>query len=312
MRDVILDVIIIGAGPAGLNAALVLGRCHRQTLVLDSGQPRNAAVTAMWGFLSRDGVAPHELLRIGRAQLLPYDSVELRPAEVADAASHEDGIFEVTLRDGAQLATRKLLLATGVIDELPAIAGIEQFYGESVQHYPYCHGWGVRDQPIVIYGKGPDAAKFALEMTCWSRDLALCTDGPSGLRDEDTGRLRQHGIRLHEEPIARLEGEGRMLGRVVFANGETLECTSLFFHTSQRQHSDLVVKLGCEFTPEGGVATDEHESTCVPGLYVAGDASCREQFAIVSAAEGTLAAIAINTALIKEDLAREEGRNVSA
>lgn len=307
-----LDVIIVGAGPAGLNAALVLGRCRRQTLVLDSGRPRNSTASAMWGFLSRDGVDPHELLRIGREQLRPYDTVELQAAEVVNAERREDGTFEITLRDETKLAARKLLLATGVVDEIPEIAGIEIFYGESVQHCPYCHGWEVRDQPIVIYGKGPDAARFALEMTCWSRDLVLCTDGPANLRDKDRRRLRQRDIPVREEQIARLEGDGRMLERVVFANGDVLECTSLFFHTGQRQHSDLVVTLGCEFTPEGSVATDDHEATRVPGLYVAGDASRRAQFAIISAAEGTLAAIAINTALIREDLAREDSREVSA
>ena len=295
------DAIIVGGGPAGLSAALILGRCRRRVLVCDAGHPRNAASHALHGFLTRDGIEPAELLRIGREQLRRYDSVELRAIEVTDANCCGDG-FEVTLGDDTRLRCRKLLLATGVVDHLPEVAGIEDFYGRSVFHCPYCDGWEVRDQPLAVYGRGEHGQGLALELTAWSDDLVLCTDGPAGLTAEDRGRLARHSIEVREERIARLEGADGMLERIVFTNGETLARRALFFSTGQRQRSNLSEKLGCEFTDKGAVETGEYETTNVPGLFVAGDASRLMQLAIVAAAEGAQAAFAINTALLKEDL----------
>jgi thioredoxin reductase len=296
-----LDVIIVGAGPAGLSAALILGRCRRNVLVCDTGKPRNASAQAMHGFLTRDGIAPDEFRRLGREQLRPYESVELRTIEVVDAEP-EDGHFVVTLQDGTRHATRKLLLATGVIDELPEIDGIQELYGSSVHHCPYCDGWEVRDQPLAIYGKGEYGYELALELTVWSHDLVLCTDGPAELEEKQVRRLHDNKIRLCEERIARLEGTNGMLERVVFENGEVLPRHALFFFSDEHQHSPLPEKLGCDFNGRGAVRTGEYEDTCVDGLYVAGDSSRHVQLVIVAAAEGAQAAFAINTELLKEDL----------
>jgi thioredoxin reductase len=297
------DVIIVGAGPAGLSAALILGRCRRRVLLCDTGQPRNAASHALHGFLSRDGIQPDELLRLGREQLCKYESVELRTIEVIDAV--RDGKhFQVTFEDGTQLVSRKLLLATGVVDELPAIEGLEVFYGRSVFHCPYCDGWEMRDAPLAIYGRGVRGRQLALELTVWSPDLVLCTDGPSKIEERDLNELSRHGIAVREERILRLEGKDGILERLVFVNGAELERRAMLLCVHERQHSDLAAKLGCTFTERGTVHTGEYEQTNVPGLYVAGDASRRVQLAIVAAAEGAEAAFAVNTALLKEDLAR--------
>jgi thioredoxin reductase len=297
-----VDVIIVGAGPAGLSAALILGRCRRRVLVCDAGHPRNAASHGLHGFLTRDGIQPAELLRIGREQMGPYDSVELREVGVTDATRVDDR-FEVTLADRTRLSSRKLLLATGVVDQLPAVKGIETFYGRSVFHCPYCDGWETRDKPLAVYGRGERGRGLALELTAWSDDLVLCTDGPAGLRVEDLERLSRHGIAVRKERIARLEGTDGVLERIVFVNGDVLARRALFFNTGQRQRSDLPAKLGCEFTPSGDVWTDNYEATNIPGLYVAGDASHQVQLAIIAAAEGANAAFAINTALLKGELA---------
>src|SRR5215210_3243516 len=200
------DCVIVGAGPAGLSAALILGRCRRRVLVCDAGRPRNYASRSLHGFLSRDGISPAELLKAGREQLAQYESVELRDIEVVDAKCDSD-TFEVVLADGNSVRSRKLLLATGVIDRIPEVEGLRKMYGRSVFHCPYCDGWEWRDQPIAIYGSGEHGLGLALELTVWSRDLALCTDGPSGLEEKDLTRLRLHGIEVREEPIARLEGD---------------------------------------------------------------------------------------------------------
>jgi thioredoxin reductase len=294
------DVIIIGAGPAGLSAALMLGRCRRRVLVCDTGRPRNAASHAMHGFLSRDGMPPREFLRVAREQLQPYDTVELRDIEVT-AAECRDSRFHVTLADGSSLDARKLLIATGVVDNLPDIPGFRELYGTSVFHCPYCDGWEVRDQPLAIYGRGARGSGLSLELTGWSRDLVLCTDGPCEIEPDVLARLDRHGIRVREDRVVRLEGKAR-LERIVFASGPPLERIAIFFTTGQTQQSQLAVGLGCELNEKGTVHTGRYEATHLAGLYVAGDASRAVQWVVVAAAEGAEAAFDINTALLKEDL----------
>jgi len=294
------DVIVVGAGPAGLSAALVLGRCRRRVLVCDTGRPRNAASQRMHGYLTRDGIPPREFLRIAREQLEQYDTVELRDAEVV-AAECVDGRFSVTLPDDERLVARKLLIATGVVDHVPEIPGFHELYGRSVFHCPYCDGWEVRDRPLAVYGRGARGFGLSLELTGWSRDLVLCSDGPCELGAEERARLDRNGIRVREEPVARLEGSGR-LERIVFASGEPLARHALFFTTGQTQQSQLARRLGCEINEKGTVRTGKYETTHLPGLYVAGDASRAVQWVVVAAAEGAEAAFAINTDLLKEDL----------
>jgi thioredoxin reductase len=298
------DCVIVGAGPAGLSAALILGRCLRRVLVCDAGHPRNAASHALHGFLTRDGIKPSEFLRIGREQLMRYTTVEFRDVEVVDAKCIEGG-FEVSLGDGTTASARKLLLATGVVDRIPEIEGIGPMYGLSVFHCPYCDGWERRNQPIAAYGRGEQGLGLALELTAWSGDIVLCTDGPAGLDEKDARRLRTHNIKVRDERILRLEGAGGMLERVVFDGGH-IERTALFFSTGNFQRSPLPSRLGCDFTEKGAVRTGKYEITEVAGLYVAGDASEAVQLAVIAAAEGASAAFAINTALLKEDLAGKE------
>lgn len=296
------DAVIIGAGPAGLSAALILGRCRRSVLVCDTGQYRNAASHALHGFLSRDGIAPLEMLEISREQLNRYQTVEIRKMEVV-AAKPSGPHFEVQLAGNSMVFCRKLLIATGVVDILPHIEDIESFYGRSIFHCPYCDGWEFRDAPIAIYGRGEHGKGLSLELTAWSRNLMLLTDGSDELAPHDIERLRCSFIKIRRERIVGLEGQDGMLQHVVFDTGEKLPCSAMFFSTGQHQRSPLPGQLGCNFTEKGAVATGKYESTNVPGLYVAGDASREVQLVIVAAAEGAEAAFAINTALLREDLA---------
>jgi thioredoxin reductase len=296
----VYDVVIVGAGPAGLSAALMLGRCRRTVLVCDTGKPRNAASLALHGFLTRDGIRPSEFLQIGRRELEQYDTVEFRNVAVTGAGCDSDGCFAVLLEGHEQVRCRKLLLATGVVDNLPEIDGIKELYGRSVFHCPYCDGWEVRDQPLAIYGRGHRGLGLSLELTAWSRDLMLCTDGPPEIDEEGRARLARNGIGLREDRIVRLEGNDGMLDAVVFANGDALPRRALFFTTGQSQRSALAIDLGCELNGHGTVRTGKYETTHLPGLFVAGDASRAVQWVIVAAAEGAEAAFAINTALIKD------------
>lgn len=300
----VYDAIIVGGGPAGLSAALILGRCRRRVLLCDTGRPRNARSKALHGFLTRDGIEPAELLRISREQLAPYTSVELREAEVRDARQG-DGRFEALLDDGSWQAARMLLLATGVIDELPQMEGVEEMYGHSVFHCPYCDGWEVRDQPLAIYAREGKGLGTAMELTVWSRDLVLCTDGPVDLSAENRRQLDRYEIPVREEAIVRLEGSEGILEKIVFAKGPPLRRRAMFFSTGYRQHSDLPARFGCDFTEQGAVNTGRYETTHCAGLFVVGDASRDAQLAIIAAAEGAKAAFAINTALWKADTSKE-------
>jgi thioredoxin reductase len=300
--DSLYDVIIVGAGPAGLNAALILGRCRRSVLICDHGKPRNAVSQALHGYLTRDGIHPREFRAIGRRELGRYDTLHLRDIAATDAVCEEGGRFKVTLADGSVVRSRKLLVATGVDDNLPDIHGFAEMYGRSVFHCPYCDGWELRDQPIAIYGRAHRGVGLSLELTAWSRDLVLCTDGPGEIGDEDRARLVRNGIQIREERVTALEGRDGMLERVLFESGEPLARRALFFSAGQFQRSELAIRLGCEFNDKGTVRTGKYESTHLPGLYVAGDASRAVQWVIVAAAEGAEAAFAINTDLINEDL----------
>ena len=296
------DVIIVGGGPAGLSAAMVLGRCRRKVVVFDHGRPRNRHSHGVHGFLSRDGVEPLELLRLGRQEIARY-GVELREAEVVDAACTVEGVH-VVLRDGQRIGGRRLLLATGLCDDLPDIPGVEALYGVSVHHCPYCDGWEWRDQRIAVYGRGKSGAALALQMLTWTEDVVLCTDGDGDCGSPEHQRLAELAIPCCMHRIARLEAEGPWLRRIVFDDGSTIDAAAMFFASSRSAGCDLPERLGCQMLEPGVVDTSQHEETNVPNLWVAGDASKDVQFAIVAAAEGAKAAVAINQSLQERERLR--------
>jgi thioredoxin reductase len=294
------DAIIVGGGPAGLSAALVLGRCLRKVLVCDVGNPRNAPARIFNGYLSRDGSTPGEFLQISRDQLRRYDTVELRKAKVESAVRGDEG-FAVTLDTAERIASRLLLIATGLVDELPDLENLKQFYGKTAHSCPYCDGWEHRGEPIVVAGGSQDAADLAIEMLLWSKDVVLCTNGPLECDAKARQHMKRCGVRVIETLIARLEGEGDALHGVRFSDGSFLPRKALFFSPGQHQRSSLAEQLGCKFCEEDGcIHCDENAATCIPGLYAAGNASRGVQLVIAAAAEGTLAAVAMNNLLVEK------------
>ncbi|WP_205590833.1 NAD(P)/FAD-dependent oxidoreductase [Hymenobacter oligotrophus] len=298
------DVVVVGAGCAGLSAALVLGRCRRRVLLCDGGKTRNAPSPAVHNFLSRDGIKPQELLRHGHEQLAAYPTVEQRENCVLQAERDEaTGTFRLTLDTGRCVTSRKIILATGVLDVLPPIDGMRELWGVGVLHCPYCHGYEVSDRPLAIYGRGKSVAGFALLVSRWSKDVVVCTDGTAGLAEHSRLRLKRHGIPVFEQPIKRLVGlENRELHQIEFADGAVIERAALFLHPNQQQRTDLATQLGCyRLARSGGIRVDKRIQTSVPGVYAAGDTTPAAQQAVVAAAEGVQAGISCNEQLTREE-----------
>ncbi|RIL06668.1 MAG: NAD(P)/FAD-dependent oxidoreductase [Proteobacteria bacterium] len=293
------EVLVVGAGPAGMSAALVLGRSRRRVLVCDSGRPRNAVTPAMHGYLSRDGLPPPELRRIGREELAHYPEVAVRDEPVLEVARDAGG-FVATLGCGERVRARKLLLATGVVDELPAVPGLPSLYGRAVWHCPYCDGYELADRPLAVYGKGARATSELRALTRFSRDLVVCTDGDDEFGDAERACIESVGASVRTERVVRLEPRPDGLA-IVFDAGPVVERAGLFFSTALHQRSKLAESLGCSFDEGGLIVTEDNQASGVPGVYVAGDAARSVLLAIVAAGEGAQAAFAINRELLREE-----------
>ena len=294
------EVVIIGGGPAGLSGALVLGRCMRKVLVCDSGRYRNERSTALHCYMGHDGIEPSKLLECSRRQLEPYETVA-RVTTTVTQVHFDDGDFLVTFADRDAVRTRCLLVATGVVDEVPKIDGIEPLYGRSIHVCPYCDGWEHRNAAVAVYGRREKGAGLALLLRQWTNDLVLCTDGADDLADADRARLRQRDIGIRTEPIERLEGVEGCLKVIHFRDGSRLARQALFFNTDQHPRSPLLERLGCEHAENGGLVCDESGQTSVPGVFIAGDVSRDVQLVIIAASEGARAGLAINKHLLRAD-----------
>lgn len=293
------DVIVVGGGPAGLSAALMLGRCRRRVLVCDDGSPRNRTSQALHGYLTRDGIEPAELNRAGRQELAQY-GVQHRAIHVVAAVLEERG-FRVSFEGHADERARFLLIATGVVDELPPIPGFDACYGRSIFHCPYCDGWEHRDRRLAAFGRGRSGALLALALKTWSPQVTLLSNG-SRVEADLRARLARNGVEHARARVSRVVHDGGRLSDVAFEDGTTRPFDAIFFTTGQHARCSLAETLGCAFNRKGTVETGMLSDTNVDGVFVAGDASHDAQFVVVAAAEGVKAALAINQALQREEL----------
>lgn len=301
MTDQNLDVIIVGGGPAGLSAALVLGRCQRSVLLIDAGKPRNAASNHAHGFLSRDGDDPHALIEDARKNLTKYTNVKTERGTVA-GVSKRNQAFAVRLADDREYNARKLVLATGVVDILPQFEGLDRFYGTYIHPCPYCDAWEHRDTPIAVYGNSDRAVALALLMKQWSTEVTLCTDGPCELSLQELEKLRLRGVAMRKDEIRAAEGTAdNILKSIVFRNGPPLDCAAMFTALGVRPRLELFQQLGCEIGDNGCPLTSEETGeTSVRGVYAAGDSTRDLWLIVVAAAEGAKAAVAINKTMCSE------------
>jgi thioredoxin reductase len=297
------DAVIIGTGPAGLSAALAFGRARRTTLLIDGGPGRNAPSDGVHNFLSRDGITPTDLRKIALEQLTEYPTVELRPG-LADRVTAVDGEFELVLVGGAPVRARRLLLATGVLDELPTIPGLAERWGHGVVHCPYCHGWERRDLPLAVLALGEAGVRQAIHLRRFSPDVVLCLGADVDLDEDQRELLAARDVTVLDKALASVGGDGTSLQWLDFADGSRLARSALFVHAPVRQRSDLPMQLGCRILDDGAVEINDLGQTSVPGAYAAGDMARRPALplsgaqVILAAAEGTLAAIVIDQELL--------------
>lgn len=291
------DVLIVGGGAAGLSGALVLGRARRAVAVIDAGAPRNAPAAHMQGFLSRDGLPPAELLAIGREEIARY-GVEVISGRVVGIGAG----FTVRLADERALTARRLLLATGALDELPDIPGAQERWGRDFLHCPYCHGWEVRNRPLGVLGTGPGSVEHAHLLRQWSEDIVFFAH-TYALTDEERATLAARQIDVVDGDVAELTVRDDHLEAVRLADGRTVPRAAVFVRPAlHAHHAGLLEALGCAVDDTGLVQSDATGRTTVPGVWVAGNATNPRAQVITAAGEGSAAAIAINNDLVQEDV----------
>jgi thioredoxin reductase len=291
-RSTAYDAVIVGGGPAGLSAALVLGRANKRVLVVDDERPANAVSQGVGGLLGHDRVKPAELRESGRRQLAEHADVEFRHGAVADIERTRHG-FVVRPTDAPPVRAHAIVLTHGLRYDPPPLPGIEALWGRSVFHCAFCDGWEVRDRPLAFHGSGPGAVRSALVLAGWSNDVVLCTDGAP---DPGGDVLAAAGVRVRTEPIARLAGADGRLERIEFVGGPDERREALFVNTRRDQPNGLAASLGCELTEAGTIVTDADGRTNVPGVYAAGDAATAYSRSVANAI-GTGSRVAYAVAL---------------
>jgi thioredoxin reductase len=300
------EVVVVGAGPAGLSTALVLGRSRRRTLLVDGGAGRNAPAAGVHGMLGWDG-SPDELRSAGLRQLRDYPDVDMRTGRLPKVAGRRDE-FTVMFDDGAVVDARRIVLATGVAEDLPDVAGVAERWGRSVFGCPYCHAWEVRDRPLAVLATGGDEdAVFAAQLMQWSSEITLCTNG---FDVADLHIARGRGVSVRTEEVRRIDGRDGGVEKVVFAAGVPLPCAAVFVHATTHQASELPGELGCAVLADGSVRVDDTGRTSVPGIYAVGDSARRQASpsgatsVVSAAATGFITATTVNQDLFLASLER--------
>ncbi|MBD0669663.1 NAD(P)/FAD-dependent oxidoreductase [Streptomyces sp. CBMA156] len=310
------DVVVVGAGAAGLNAALVLGRARRRVAVVDAGEPRNAPAAHMQGYLSRDGMPPAALLAVGREEVARYgvdlidgrvehiEPVEpVESAEPVEPAGPAGPRFVVHLAGGPVLHARRIVVATGLRDGLPELPGLAERWGRDVLHCPYCHAWEVRDRPLGVLGTGPGAVNQALLLRQWSADVVLLAH-TLALTDAERERLAARDVRVVEGRIVRLVSDDGRLRGVELANGQVVLREAVFVFPQPVPRDALLFGLDCDRDDNGWVTTDRTGRTSLPGVWAAGNVADPRAQVVTAAGAGAAAAFALDHDLVAEEIDR--------
>ncbi|CEG22633.1 Thioredoxin reductase [Planococcus massiliensis] len=307
----ILDCAVVGGGPAGLSASLILGRSRRKAILFDDKKPRNSVTDEAHGFLTRDGIDPQELKRIAQHELGRYPSIRIEKQRVKEVKK-VNGLFHLTTENGDGFQSRKLILATGMKEILPAVERIEAFYGTSLFSCPYCDGWELKDQPLAVISENQWAFHMAKLVSNWTIDLIVCTNGKAMLTGEERRILNSRGITIRDEKIKSLHGTSGKLEEIEFAGGEKVQRTGGFITPDWQQASSIGQILGCELNDRGGIKVDASKRTTIEGVFACGDSATEGPAQLmIAASEGSLAAFRVNADFIEEKYAEKEGDGIN-
>ncbi len=297
-KDTKFEIIIIGGSYAGLSAAMALGRSMRRVLIIDSGKPCNRQTPHAHNLLTHDGKKPAEIARLAKEQVARYPTIFFREDVATNGVKTERG-FSITTAKGETFQCEKLLLATGVADQMPDIQHFVECWGISVLHCPYCHGYEIKGQPTGILGNGDFAFEFAKMIRHWTEILTIFTNGPSTLTAEQTAKLQQRDIQLVEEPVHVLLHQNGYLQNIMLRSGDLFPVKALYTKLPFEQHCPLLAQLGCAFTEDGYVQVDGFQKTSVPGVFSAGDATTPMRALSSVIAAGTIAGAMMNREMIE-------------
>ncbi|PKG23970.1 NAD(P)/FAD-dependent oxidoreductase [Niallia nealsonii] len=297
----VLDCVVIGGGPSGLNASLVLGRAKKNIILFDEDKPRNAVTYESHGFITRDGIKPSEFKRIAKEDFKKYPNISIYNHRVIDIKK-ENQFFIIHTEKGHSYQSRKIILSTGLRDVMPRIEGIHHFYGTSLFSCPFCDGWELKDRPLVVISEDERAFHMAKMIFNWSKDLVVCTNGKNIFTDEQKQLFTKKNIQVIEGEIEALQGDNGHLQTIKFKNGKEIERKGGFVTTELKQASSLAQALGCMMNKIGGIETDNMGRTNIEGVYAGGDnAVIAPAQLIIAASEGSRAAMGVVGDLVNED-----------
>lgn len=299
MNETEYEVIIIGGSYSGLSAAMALGRSLRKTLVIDSGKPCNEQTPHSHNFLTQDGKSPKEIAESAQKQVSEYETVHFRKGKATDAKKSENG-FEITTAKGEKFYSKKLIIATGIVDEIPDLKGFKESWGISLIHCPYCHGYEYKGKKTGIIANGDKAVHISSLVKNLTEDVTILTQGKANFTDEQLEKLKRNNIQIIETEISELKHDNGIVESIIFSDQTEIKFEAVYGAFPFHQHSDIPKNLGCEFTEFGHIKTDQFQKTNIPGVFVCGDNSSMMRSVSNAVMTGNVAGAMVNMELVTD------------
>ncbi|REC41940.1 NAD(P)/FAD-dependent oxidoreductase [Chryseobacterium sp. 5_R23647] len=299
MNETEYEVIIIGGSYSGLSAAMALGRSLRKTLVIDSGKPCNEQTPHSHNFLTQDGKSPKEIAESAQKQVSEYETVHFHKGKAIDAKKTENS-FEITTEKGEKFHSKKLIIATGIVDEIPDLKGFKESWGISLIHCPYCHGYEYKGKKTGIIANGDKAVHISSLVKNLTEDVTILTQGKANFTDEQLEKLKRNNIQIIESEISELKHDNGIVESIIFSDQTEIKFEAVYGAFPFHQHSDIPKNLGCEFTEFGHIKTDQFQKTNIPGVFVCGDNSSMMRSVSNAVMTGNVAGAMVNMELVTD------------
>lgn len=299
MNETEYEVIIIGGSYSGLSAAMALGRSLRKTLVIDSGKPCNEQTPHSHNFLTQDGNSPKEIAESAQKQVSEYETVHFHKGKAIDAKKTENS-FEITTEKGEKFHSKKLIIATGIVDEIPDLKGFKESWGISLIHCPYCHGYEYKGKKTGIIANGDKAVHISSLVKNLTEDVTILTQGKANFTDEQLEKLKRNNIQIIESEISELKHDNGIVESIIFSDQTEIKFEAVYGAFPFHQHSDIPKNLGCEFTEFGHIKTDQFQKTNIPGVFVCGDNSSMMRSVSNAVMTGNVAGAMVNMELVTD------------